>query len=128
MGATKFLQLCMYSVYICSCQLLYIFLLMCSIHFDTTHLLFRYMLLPDVGIWCNSIVCGFHTQHVLHHDIPLVSALFVPPLHSYYFLGILFFSILSKTIKHEFALNVSKLPFLLDAPTCFTYLLQLPLP
>ena len=28
------------------------------------------MLLPDVGIWCNSLVCGNHTQHVLHHDIP----------------------------------------------------------
>ena len=32
--------------------------------------LISYMLLPDVGIWCNSLVCGNHTQHVLHHGIP----------------------------------------------------------
>ena len=33
------------------------------------YLLISYMLLPDVGIWCNSLVCENHAQHVLHHDI-----------------------------------------------------------
>jgi len=45
--------------------------------------------------WCNSLVCGNHTQHVLHYmTSPLVSVLFVPSLHSYYFSRkILFFSV-----------------------------------
>ena len=48
--------------------------------------LISYMLLPDVGMWCNTLACGNHTQQILHHmTSPLVSVLFVPSLHSYYF-------------------------------------------
>ena len=43
-------------------------------------------MLPDVGIWCNTLVCRNHTQQILHHmTSPLVSVLFVPSLHSYHF-------------------------------------------
>ena len=44
------------------------------------------MLLPDVGIWCNTLVFRNHTQQILHHmTSPLVTVLFVPSLHLYYF-------------------------------------------
>ena len=43
-------------------------------------------MLPDVGIWCNILVCRNHTQQILHHmTSPLVSVLFVPSIHSYHF-------------------------------------------
>ena len=60
MGATKFLQLCIYLS-------LDLFLsIIVHIPFDVLnpfghYLLISYMLLPDVGIWCNSLVCGNHT-------------------------------------------------------------------
>ena len=43
-------------------------------------------MLPDVEIWCNVLVCGNHTQQILHHmTSPLVSVLFVPSIHLYCF-------------------------------------------
>ena len=49
-------------------------------------LLISYMLLPDVGIWCNRALC-VETAHSTYFTAtsPLVSVLFVPSLHSYYF-------------------------------------------
>ena len=50
------------------------------------YLLISYMLLPDVGIWCNRALC-VETAHSTYFTAtsPLVSVLFVPSLHSYYF-------------------------------------------
>ena len=50
------------------------------------YLLVSYMLLPDVGIWCNRALC-VETAHSTYFTAtsPLVSVLFVPSLHSYYF-------------------------------------------
>ena len=43
-------------------------------------------MLPDVGIWCNRALC-VETTHSTYFTAtsPLVSVLFVPSLHSYYF-------------------------------------------
>ena len=50
------------------------------------YLLISYMLLPDVGIWCNRALCVETTHSTYFTAIsPLVSVLFVPSLHSYYF-------------------------------------------
>ena len=48
--------------------------------------LISYMLLPDVGIWCNRALC-VETAHSTYFTATssLVSVLFVPSLHSYYF-------------------------------------------
>ena len=65
-------------------------------------LLISYMLLPDVGIWCNRALC-VETAHSTYFAAtsPLVSVLFVPSLHSYYFSRkFLFFS--STYILHTY--------------------------
>ena len=57
------------------------------IPFDVLNpLLISYMLLPDVGIWCNRALC-VETAHSTYFAAtsPLVSVLFVPSLHFYYF-------------------------------------------
>ena len=41
--------------------------------------------MTDVGIWCSTLVCENHTANTSPHDIPSVSALYVPSLHLYYF-------------------------------------------
>ena len=50
------------------------------------YLLISYMLLLDVGIWCNRALC-VETAHSTYFTAtsPLVSVLFVPSLRSYYF-------------------------------------------
>ena len=61
------------------------------------YLLISYMLLPDV--WCNRALC-VDTAHSTYFTAtsPLVSVLFVPPLHSYYFSrNVLFFSMFVAT-------------------------------
>ena len=65
------------------------------------YLLISYMLLPDVGIWCNrALRVETADSTYLTATSPLVSVLFVPSLHYHYFSRkFLFFSSLLCTLN-----------------------------